>query len=78
MHNIKTSADIKCATQTGPMLLINGKIHSKFINGSTKLNIRNGIGILPDRKIIFAISKCKINFYDFALFFNDKGCENAL
>ena len=69
---------IRYATQSGPMLVINGDIHSTFINGSTNVHIRNGVGILPDGRILFALSKKKINFYDFATFFKQQGCKNAL
>jgi uncharacterized protein YigE (DUF2233 family) len=69
---------IKYATQSGPMLLIDGEIHPSFKNGSTNLNIRNGVGILPDNKIVFAMSKTEINFYDFASYFKSLGCKNAL
>lgn len=70
--------NIKYATQSGPLLLIDGKIHSRFIKGSKNLNIRNGVGVLPSGKLIFAMSKQKINFYDFAIYFNNLGCQNAL
>ena len=60
------------------MLLIDGKIHSAFNSESTNLNIRNGIGILPDNKIVFVMSKKEINFYDFANYFKKLGCKNAL
>jgi uncharacterized protein YigE (DUF2233 family) len=69
---------IKYATQSGPMLLIDGDIHPAFRQNSTNLNIRNGVGILPDNKIIFAMSKEEINFYDFATYFKNLGCKNAL
>ncbi len=69
---------IKYATQSGPMLIINGQIHSRFKYGSTNLNIRNGVGILPDNKVVFAMSKKEINFYDFAKYFQSLGCKNAL
>ena len=70
--------NIKYATQSGPMLLIDGKIHPKFKEGSKYVNIRNGVGILPDGKLLFAMSKQKINFYDFATYFKNAGCKNAL
>lgn len=69
---------IKYATQSGPMLVINGQIHSSFKQGSTNINIRNGVGILPDGNIIFAMSKTEVNFYDFASYFKSLGCKNAL
>ena len=69
---------IKYATQSGPMLVINGEIHTAFKKNSTNLNIRNGVGILPNNQIVFAISKKEINFYDFAEYFKNLGCKNAL
>ncbi len=70
--------NVKFATQSGPLLLIDGKIHSKFRKGSKNLNIRNGVGVLPNGNLIFAMSKKKINFYDFASYFKSLGCKNAL
>lgn len=70
--------DLKYATQSGPMLLINGKHHPRFNKGSENVHIRNGVGILPDGKVIFAMSKEPINFYDFASYFKEVGCDNAL
>jgi len=69
---------INYATQSGPMLVIDGEIHKEFKQGSVNLNIRNGVGILPDGRVIFAMSKQPINFYDFAKYFKDLGCKNAL
>lgn len=69
---------IKYATQSGPMLVIDGQIHSAFKEGSTNRNIRNGVGILPNNKVVFAMSKTEINFYDFAKYFQSLGCKNAL
>ncbi|WP_367388043.1 phosphodiester glycosidase family protein [Lewinella sp. LCG006] len=66
------------ATQSGPMLLVNGEIHPKFNEGSTNLHIRNGVGVLPTGQVLFAMSKEKINFFHFAQFFQKHGCQNAL
>jgi uncharacterized protein YigE (DUF2233 family) len=76
--NFVDKKNIKYATQSGPMLVIDGQIHSAFKQGSTNLNIRNGVGILPNNEIIFAMSKKEINFYDFASYFKSLGCKNAL
>jgi uncharacterized protein YigE (DUF2233 family) len=74
----KNAKNIKYATQSGPMLVIDGKLHQKLTKGSKNLNIRNGVGVLPNGNLLFAMSKEKINFYDFATFFKDNGCKNAL
>lgn len=76
--NFESNAKVKYATQSGPMLVIDKQIHPAFKKGSINLNIRNGVGILPGNKIIFAMSKKEINFYDFAAYFQKMGCENAL
>ena len=60
------------------MLLINGHINSIFTKGSANLVVRNGVGVLPGNKIVFAISREKVNFYDFAAYFKDLGCTQAL
>ena len=72
------SADIKYATQSGTMLVVNGAINTLFKDGSNNLNIRNGVGILPDTSLVFAMSRHEVSFYDFAAFFKSKGCINAL
>jgi uncharacterized protein YigE (DUF2233 family) len=77
-NNFMNKKQIKYATQSGPMLVIDGKIHSAFKKGSTNLNIRNGVGIMQDNKIIFAMSKKEINLFDFAEYFKNLGCKNDL
>lgn len=72
---------IKFATQSGPMLVINGQIHPRFIKGSSNTNIRSGVGIPFDdnSRLLFIISDAEVNFYDFASVFKDFfGCKNAL
>lgn len=70
---------VKIATQSGPMLVINGEMHNKFRYQSPNVNIRNGVGVINQKKVVFAISYGLVNFYDFASFYKDIfGCENAL
>lgn len=67
------------ATQSGPMLLINGNYHQRFNKNSNNLNIRNGVGIIDENRIVFAISKRGVTFYDFATLFKDVfNCKDAL
>lgn len=70
--------NIKYATQSGSMLLIDGELHVKFKKESTSKFIRNGVGVLPTGEVVFVMSKNIINFYDFALYFKSIGCKNAL
>lgn len=68
------------ATQSGPMLVINGKIHDKFMHQSNNLHLRSGVGIMTNGNIVFIISQSnKTNFHDFGSIFKDVfGCKNAL
>jgi uncharacterized protein YigE (DUF2233 family) len=76
--DFKKQQNVKYATQSGPMLVIDGQINPKFSKGGTSLYVRNGVGILADGSVFFAMSKNEISFYSFALFFKSKGCSNAL
>lgn len=70
---------IEYATQSGPMLLINGAIHQSFTENSYNKKIRSGVGIIDEKHTVFAISLDEVNFYDFALLFkNVFGCKDAL
>ncbi|WP_027387936.1 phosphodiester glycosidase family protein [Chryseobacterium gregarium] len=77
-ENFKINSNIKFATQSGPMLVIDGKINPVFNKNSGNLNIRNGVGILENGNPVFVMSKKKINFYHFASLFKSLGCKNAL
>lgn len=67
------------ATQSGPMLVINGKIHPKFNPDSTSLKFRNGAGVCSDGSIQFVNSDEPVSFYQFAALFKDNlNCPNAL
>ena len=67
------------ATQSGPMLVIDGQIHSRFLPDATSLQIRNGVGILADGRVAFAISNDPVRFHDFATLFRDRlQSRNAL
>ncbi|MDG1470856.1 MAG: phosphodiester glycosidase family protein [Ascidiaceihabitans sp.] len=60
------------ATQSGPMLVIDGALHPRFLADGTSRYIRNGVGTSADGKTaMFVISNGAINFYKFASFFRD-------
>ena len=67
------------ATQSGPMLVINGAINPKFLPNSNLQNIRNGVGVQDSHRVAFVISKDPVTFGKFAQFFRDVlHCSNAL
>lgn len=77
-QDFQNDGQVNFATQSGPMLLVDGSINQEFTPNSDNLNIRNGVCITEDGKIIFAISRIAVNFYDFATHFKKAGCRNAL
>lgn len=67
------------ATQSGPMLVIDGALHPAFLPQSDSLQIRNGVGVDKDGEVALAISLEPVRFHDFATLFRDAlGCPNAL
>ncbi|GAA0312461.1 phosphodiester glycosidase family protein [Psychrobacter aestuarii] len=67
------------ATQSGPMLVIDGKIHPKFDPNSSSRKIRNGVGICADNRLQWVVSDTPVTFYQFAELFKDSlQCEDAL
>jgi uncharacterized protein YigE (DUF2233 family) len=74
----KYNSNIKYATQSGPMLLVNEEINPIFQVHSKNVNIRNGVGILKNGDIVFIMSKKEVNFYNFASIFKELGCTKAL
>lgn len=67
----KSGAKPDYATQSGPMLVIDGALHPSFLPESDSLKIRNGVGVSEDGAVHFAISQDRVRFYDFALMFRD-------
>jgi uncharacterized protein YigE (DUF2233 family) len=75
----KLPEKVLLATQSGPLLVIDGKIHPKFKPGSEFRLGRNGVGVPSPDIAVFAIIETPVNLYDFAVFFRDVlKCPNAL
>ena len=71
--------DCDHATQSGPMLVIDGDLHPRFLPGSSSRFLRNGVGIAPDGALLMAISDAPVNFHHFARLFRDGlGVRDAL
>ena len=67
------------ATQSGPMLVIDGRIHPRFSGYAKSMKYRNGVGVRADRMVVFAISSAPVTFPRFAALFRDMlKCPNAL
>lgn len=70
----------EAATQSGPMLVIDGALHPRFRPDSTSRNFRNGVGASEDgSRAVFAISNAPVTFHEFARLFRDGlGLPDAL
>ena len=76
---VKRPPRVDFATQSGPMLVIDGRLHPKFQAGSPSRKIRDGVGVRADGVAVFAISNDVVTFHAFARLFRDElGCPNAL
>lgn len=76
---LKEKEEVKYATQSGPMLVIDGQLHPKFNEGSSSTYIRSGVGMINDTRLVFVISNERVNFWTFAMLFKEElKCENAL
>lgn len=79
VQNVEPKKEILWATQSGPMMVVNGDFNKAFNQGSTNLNIRNGVGINDKGEILMVISLQPVNFYEFSQLFKEKlACDNAL
>jgi len=75
----RLSEPIKLATQSGPLLLRNGKIHPAFKPDSQNRLVRNGVGVSSPEVAVFVISEASVTFHEFAVLFRDVlGCSDAI
>lgn len=60
------------ATQSGPMLVIDGELHPALNPDGTSIRRRNGVGVSADGQTVhFVISEVPVNFHSFARLFRD-------
>lgn len=67
------------ATQSGPMLVIDGRLHPQLSDDGPSRKLRNGVGVRDAHTAVFAISDEPVSFGAFARLFRDElRCANAL
>jgi uncharacterized protein YigE (DUF2233 family) len=67
------------ATQSGPMLVINGEMHPKFDQDGDSRNIRNAVGVDDHGRAHFVISEYPLSFGRLARYYRDQiKVKNAL
>jgi uncharacterized protein YigE (DUF2233 family) len=70
---------VDSATQSGPLLLRGGKLNPRLEPDMVRWFIRNGVGVRAPDEVLLAVSRDRINLYDFAVFFRDGlACPDAL
>ena len=76
---LRQSPHTDFATQSGPLLVIDGQLHPRFsrVGGSRKY--RSGVGVRDASTVVFAISEDEVSFGSMARLFRDRlKCRNAL
>ncbi|PYE83913.1 phosphodiester glycosidase family protein [Pseudoroseicyclus aestuarii] len=64
--------DCRYATQSGPMLVIDGALHPRFLPDSTSRHIRNGVGTTASGdRAVFVMSNQPVTFHEFGRLFRD-------
>jgi len=71
--------DARIASQSGPMLVVDGEINPAFDSASQSEKIRSGVCAPSPRKVVFAVSETPVTFHRFASLLRDEaGCRDAL
>ena len=66
------------ATQSGPMLVIDGRLHPLFDRSHSR-KFRSGVGLRDEHTLAFVVSDSEVTFSEFARLFRDRlKCDNAL
>lgn len=80
LRYVEEAPECISATQSGPMLVIDGELHPRFLRDSTSRFIRNGVGTSDDGTIAsFVISNSPVTFHAFGSMFRDHlGLNQAL
>ncbi len=68
------------ATQSGPMLVVDGAYHPRLLPESGSRLVRNGVGVSADgQRAVFVIADSAVNLWEFARYFRDRlGLPQAL
>ncbi len=76
---LAASEKVILATQSGPLLLRDNKIHPAFKPGSEFQLVRNGVGVPSPDIALFVQTEDVVNLHEMALLFRDVlHCPNAL
>ncbi|MBU2980522.1 phosphodiester glycosidase family protein [Lentibacter algarum] len=69
---LRQKPECKHATQSGPMLVIDGELHPRFLRDSTSRYVRNGVATSADgKRAVFVISNNRVTFHELGSFVRD-------
>ncbi|RBO53812.1 hypothetical protein DSD19_07920 [Rhodovulum sp. BSW8] len=68
---LEAPPECRYATQSGPMLVIDGALHPRFLSDSDSRYVRNGVGVDAEGRLHFAISDAPVTFHEFGRLFRD-------
>ncbi len=72
LRYVDESPACRDATQSGPMLVIDGDLHPRFLPDGTSRFLRNGVGTTDaGDRAVFVISNDAVSFHEFGSFFRD-------
>jgi uncharacterized protein YigE (DUF2233 family) len=69
---IKQRPQVDFATQSGPMLVIDGEVNARFVRYGGSRKYRVGVGSHDRNLVLFVISESEVSFGEFARLFRDK------
>ena len=75
----QTEQPVDIATQSGPLLVLDGAIHPALQEHSTSRRSRNAVGVRTDGAVVLAMTRVPVNLWTLAVFMRDRmGCSSAL
>jgi uncharacterized protein YigE (DUF2233 family) len=78
-NSLSGRAGVREATQSGPLLVIDGEVNRDLKPDSQSLYVRNGIGVKSPGEVYVVISEGEVSLYDFASVFKEQlHCREAL
>lgn len=78
-NSLGERASIREATQSGPLLVIDGAVNQSLKPDSKSLYVRNGVGVQSPDEVYVVISTSEVNLYDIASVFQEQlHCRDAL
>ncbi len=76
---LKRNLKVDYATQSGPMLVIDGRLHPRIATARASEKQRDGVCVRGGKVVIFVISEDAVSFADFQRLFRDRlKCRDAL